>query len=130
MYIPISNEIRKSSGLPKIRFEFIIPTETQDFHPDHIPEQIRNRINAWIEDMHSVIQLEASSLITERSLRLIIYDTHIREFITLTLIFFFEELRYSISNSTAESYTDFILKELEKTLKYILPELRREWTDE
>ena len=129
VYIPISNEIRRNSWMPEIRFEFIIPTEKQEFHPDKIPEQIRIRINDWIEDLHTVIKLEASSIITERSLRLIIYDTKIREFITITLIFFFQELRYYLSQSTAHSYTDFILKELEKTLKEILPELRHEWIE-
>ena len=79
--------------------------------------------------MHSVIRLEASSIITERSLRLIIYDTTIRDFTRDTLIFFFRELNYIISPSTAESYTDFILKELEKTFKEILPELRKDWVN-
>ena len=129
VYIPISHEIRKNSWLPPVQFKFIFPSERQEFHPENIPEQIRARINDWIEDLHTVIKLEASSLITERSLRLIIYDTNIREFISITLVFFFEELKYSLSETTAQNYTDFILKELEKTLKVTLPELRREWTE-
>ena len=129
VYIPISNEIRNASWSPSVQFEFVIPENRQEFHPDNIPEPVRARINDWIEDLHTVIQLEASSIITERSLRLIIYDTKIREFIKTTLMFFFSELNYAISDSTAQNYTDFILKELEKTHKDILPELRKEWTD-
>ncbi len=127
VYIPISHEIRKNSWSPQINFEFIIQDALQVFHPESIPTQIRTRINDWIEDMHSVIRFEVSSIITERSLRLIIYDTTIREFTRETLIFFFSELHYTLSQSTAESYTDFILKELEKTFKEILPELRKDW---
>ena len=129
VYAPISHDIRKTSWLPKIHFDFTIPDEPQNFHPEHIPEQIRNRINNWIDDMHSVVRLEASSIITERSLWLIIYDTTIRDFTRDTLMFFFWELNYIISSSTAESYTDFILKELEKTFKEILPELRKDWAN-
>ncbi|MCH8518532.1 hypothetical protein LAT59_02115 [Candidatus Gracilibacteria bacterium] len=130
IYIPISNEIRKTSGLSSIHFEFIIPTEITDFHPEKIPDQIRMRINDWIEDIHAVIRFESSALISERSVSLIIYDDTIRDFCKTTLLFFFEELHYTMSDSVATSYTEFILKELEKTLKETLKDFKREWTFE
>lgn len=130
VYVPISHKIRKTSWLTPISFEFIIPDELQVFHPESIPEQIRTRINDWIEDMHGVIRLESSTIITERSLRLIIYDETIRDFCMTTLLFFFWELKYTMTPSIARNYTDFILKELEKTLKETLPELRISWIEE
>ena len=130
VYIPISHEIRKTSWLPEVRFEFLIPTEKQVFHPDTIPEQIRVRINDWIEDLHAVVRLESSAIISERSLNLIIYDQTIRDFAQETLVFFFSELSFEISEGLASNYTDFILKELEKTLKHTLWELKGDWKAE
>ena len=130
VYPPVSHEIRKAIGLTPISFEFIIQDEPQVFNPESIPDKIRMRINDWIEDMHNVIRLESSTIITERSLRLIIYDETIRDFCMTTLLFFFWELRYTMTPLIARNYTDFILKELEKTLKETLPELQKSWTEE
>ena len=130
VYVPISNEIRKASGSSPVKFEFIIPKQEQEFHPDNIPEQIRIRINDWIEDMHAVVRFESSAIISERSLSLIIYDQTIRDFCKSTLLFFFSELKYTMSDGVASNYTDFILKELEKTLKHTLWELKGDWTGE
>lgn len=130
IYPPVSHEIRKSLWQSPISFEYVIQDDLQVFHPESIPEQIRIRINDWIEDMHSVIRLESSTLITERSLRLIIYDETIRDFCMTTLLFFFWELKFSMTPTIARNYTDFILKELEKTLKETLSEWRISWIEE
>lgn len=130
VYVPISNEIRKNSWLPKVQFEFQIPSKKQEFHPDKIPDEIRIRINDWIDDLHAVVRLESSAIISERSLGLIIYDQTIRDFTKVTLMFFFLELQFQITDGLASNYTDFILKELEKTLKHTLWELKGDWRAE
>lgn len=130
VYIPISHEIRRSAQKWEIVFQFSLPSKREQFDPYNIPQSLRNRINEWIEDMHTVLSLEASSIIMERTLRLVVYEESIRTFLREVLIFFFSELHYDISEKTAESYWDFILSELEKTLKSLLPELRLSFQQE
>ena len=130
VYLPISHEIRKSSWEEYIEFHYIISQQRQSFQEDAIPERVRQRINEWILDMHSVISFEVSSLIMERTLRLVLYDERVRDFTRSVFIFFFDELNIEMSSKTAESYSEFILSELEKTLKKYMPDLMKDWTEE
>jgi len=130
VYLPISNEIRKFAEKPEIEFHYDVPWEQINFDDHALPEAIRNRVNEWIEDMASVSSLEVSALLTQRTLSMMPYDEKIRIFITDVFIFFFQELNISISESKARSYGDFILWELEKTLKKTMPNLKKKWSDE
>ena len=95
-----------------------------------MPEPVRDRVNAWIEDMEVVSSLEVSSILTKRTLGLILYDEKIRRFTSSVFSFFFTELNISISESKSRNYSEFILLELEKSLKKNMPELEKKWSDE
>ena len=130
IYIPISSEIRSASWRSPIVFEYI-PSNVQLKFDDHdLAPEIRARVNSWIDDMECVITLEVSSIITKRTLGLILYDDKVRAFTSDVFAFFFSELNISISQTKANSYSEFILWELEKSLKKNMPELQWKWEAE
>ncbi len=130
IYLPISHEIRWAAGKQELSFDYIVSWETQKFDDHDLHPEIRKRVNAWIEDMESVISLEVSSIITKRTLGLILYDEKVRSFTAKVFLFFFSELNISVSESKARNYSEFILWELEKSLKKNMPELQEKWTNE
>lgn len=130
IYLPISNEIRKTSNKEFIDFSYVPTTSSIDFDDHALDSKIRDRVNLWIEDMESVVALEVSSIITKRTLWLILYDEKVRVFTWSVFTFFFTELNISISPSKSKSYSEFILWELEKSLKKNMPELQEKWTAE
>ncbi len=130
IYAPISQEIRKSSQKELFEFHYIVTGESLSFDAQEIPEEVRKRVNAWIEDMEAVVVFEVSSIITKRTLGLILYDEKIRTFTTSVFRFFFTELNISISSAKAQNYSEFILWELEKSLKKNMPDLQKEWSNE
>ena len=130
IYLPISDQIRKTSGKTEIDFHYEPTTTPIDFDDHALDSQIRDRVNMWIEDMESVVALEVSSIITKRTLWLILYDEKVRVFTSKVFTFFFTELNISISESKSKSYSEFILGELEKSLKKNMPELQEKWTQE
>ena len=129
IYLPVSHEIRRNSGLTEIVFSYEISTQPYVFSGHDLPPAIRDRVNAWIEDMEAVVSFEVSSIITKRTLDLIFYDEKIRQFTSNVFNFFFTELNIVISPMEAKNYSEFILKELEKSLKKHMPELQKKWTD-
>jgi hypothetical protein len=130
IYLPISHEIRRFSEKPEILFQYEISWTSQDFDDKEIAEPIRLRVNAWIEDMESISQMEVSSIITKRTLGLILYDEKIRSFTSAVFKSFFLELNIHMNESKSKSYSDFILWQLEKTLANNMPELTKKWTQE
>ncbi len=130
IYLPISNEIRKTNGKTEIDFHYEPTTSPIGFDDHALDPQIRERVNKWIEDMESVVALEVSSIITKRTLWLILYDEKVRVFTSKVFTFFFTELNISITESKSLSYSEFILWELEKSLKKNMPELQEKWTRE
>jgi len=131
VYMPISDEIRKHGKKENIAFHYETPWEAIEFDDHALPKEIRNRVNAWIEDMEMVTNMEASSIITKRTLNLILYDEKIRVFTGLVFAFFFRELNITITDVKARWYSDFILWELQKSTKSILPEMLKndEWEE-
>ena len=130
IYLPISHEIRRFSGQEEISFSYKVSWEAINFNDHDLPKDIRERVNAWIEDMESVVWFEVSSIITKRTLWLILYDEKIRVFTSQVFSFFFTELNISITETKARSYSEFILWELEKSLKKKMPELQKKWENE
>lgn len=130
IYIPISSDIRKAMGKEDIEFHYIPSNQPIQFDDHDLDTQVRERVNNWIEDMESVVTLEVSSIITKRTLGLILYDEKVRSFTADVFAFFFSEINIDISDITSRSYSDFILWELEKSLKKNMPELQDKWTQE
>lgn len=131
IYMPISLEIRKYAGKEAIKFHYEASGEPVLFDDHDLPPEVRGRVNAWIEDMESVTNMEASSIITKRTLWLILYDEKIRLFTAKVFVFFFSELNISITDIKARNYSDFILWELQKSTKNLLPEMlaKDEWEE-
>lgn len=130
VYMPISDEIRRAAGKDPFIYEYIISGEALSFDDQYLPVEIQRRVNVWTEDIELVISFEVSSIITHRTFWLILYDEKIRNFTTSIFLFFFQESNIEVSEGKARSYSNFILAELEKTLKLHIPELQKEWTDE
>jgi len=123
IYFPISQEIRRHAGKEDIDFHYEVPGESIEFDDHALPPEVRKRVNAWIEDMELVITMESSTLITKRTLGLILYDEKIRIFTSKVFAFFFTELKITINDVKARSYSDFILWELQKSTRNLLPEM-------
>ncbi len=119
VYLPISDEIRKTWGKTQIVFEYDVPVEPITFDDHTLPPMIRKRINQWIEDMELVMWLESSALVTQRTFWMMLYDEKIRNFTTSIFMFFFHDVGITISESKAKSYVEFILGELHKSTKKI-----------
>lgn len=130
IYLPISTEIRRAAGKDPIDFQYVISGEQIQFDDHALAPQVRQRVNQWIEDMEAVVSFEVSSIITKRTLGLILYDEKVRIFTSSVFAFFFTELNIAITDSKAKSYSEFILSELEKSLKKNMPELTEKWSKE
>ena len=109
IYIPISHEIRKFAEREEIAFHYKKSDTTIEFDDHNMSPQVRARVNAWIEDMEIVTSLEVSSIVTKRTLGLILYDEKIRKFTKSVFSFFFTELNISITDGKSRSYSEFIL---------------------
>lgn len=131
VYLPISHEIRKASWKEELKFSYHISLEPQEFDETQLPEEIRQRVNDWIDDMVMVSSFETSTIIATRNLNLILYDEKIREFASDTFQFFFGELNIHISHTKSYNYSEFILWELQKKVRNVLPEMRAkdEWEE-
>lgn len=130
VYLPISDEIRRVSWLEEINFSPSISPEKQNFDGDALSPNIQKRVNQWIGDMENIARFEASSIVTKRTLGLILYDEKIRQFTKTVFMFFFTELNIVITDSKATWYSKFILGELEKSLKSHMPVLTKKWSEE
>jgi len=130
IYLPISHEIRRAGWKNEIQFSAPKYEEIHTFDSDNLPSDIRDRVNDWIGDMELVVQFEVSSIITKRTLGLILYDEKVRLFTSSVFSFFFHEVWIKISESKSKSYSEFILWELEKSLKLHMPELEQKWSQE
>ncbi len=130
IYLPISDEIRRAWDKEKINFSLSKKKENHSFDSDNLPPEIRARVNEWISDMELVVRFEVSSIITQRTLWLILYDEKVRTFTSSVFSFFFSEVWIDISESKSRSYSDFILGQLEKSLKLHMPELEKKWSQE
>jgi hypothetical protein len=130
IYLPISNDIRSAYWKESVEFNYIPSSEPLKFDDHDLDPKVRIRVNQWIEDMEAVVTFEVSSIITKRTLWLILYDEKVRAFTSDVFAFFFSEININISDSKAKSYSEFILWELEKSLKKNMPDLNRKWVDE
>lgn len=119
VYLPISDEIRKESKKQSIVFSYLPRAEKQEFHDSFIDDELRLRINQWIEDMEDVISLEPSSVTSLKTIKLLEKDEFIYSFTAQVFAFFLQEKNIHIPHSKAKSYSEFIILELEKTLKKI-----------
>ena len=118
-YMPISNEIRTISKKSPIHFNYqVIPEQTQ-FHDNHLDDELKARINFWIEDIEDVISIDPSLVTSKQTLDNLKTDDSIIDFTREIFSFFLSELNITISPPKANSYAVFIVSELEKMLAKI-----------
>ncbi len=132
VYLPISDEIRKFAGKTPIIFEYEPTAEMIPFDDNTLPPMIRKRVNQWIEDMETVMRLEASVIVSQRTLGKMLYGDAIRDFTRQVFQFFFAENNIDISEQKAKNYSEFILGEIQKNLKGFFEEMmqQEEWKGE
>jgi hypothetical protein len=111
--MPISDKIRELSGKTKIKFSPRKHFTKVEFNDSNLDNDIKTRINLWIEDIIDVVTLEYSSMQTQKMLELFkSKDESIIEFTSLVFSFFFSEMNIEISKTKSESYSRFILSEV------------------
>ena len=115
-YMPISNEIRKISKKSPVSFHYNISDGPTAFHDNHLDDQLKMRINLWIEDIEDVISIDPSLLTSKQSLDNLKTDDSIVDFTREVFSFFLWELNITITPSKSNSYAVFIVWELEKML--------------
>ena len=114
--MPISNEIRNISKKSPIAFNYKILPEPTVFHDNHLDDELKMRINLWIEDIEDVISIDPSLLTSKQTLDNLKSDDSIIDFTREVFSFFLSELNITITPSKANSYAVFIVWELEKML--------------
>jgi hypothetical protein len=117
--IEVSDKIREISNKEKIDFQYN-SEESIEFNDNHLPIEIRNRINYWIEDIIDSLTIDYSNIQTKRILELLESDTKIINYYTANIFaFFLEEINIQISNNKALNIADFIISEVRKHTKNI-----------
>jgi len=86
-----------------------------------LDEEIKNRINLWIEDIIDIVSIEYSSLQIQHMLEIYVKkdEMYIQNFSKKVFIFFFQELNIHISDKKALSYIEFILEQIFTKMKTI-----------
>lgn len=124
VYKPASDIIRthyiaQSKEPQCIDFIYTPYTTPQNFDENSIDPTIRNRINAWVEDIFTAIGYNPSVILTKKFLEIILVNKikkNIIHFMAHTFIFFLETLHITISEEKAHLYSEFILSEVKKKL--------------
>ncbi len=117
IYLPISDKIREITWKEKLKF-FFHSEIYKDFDDSDIDPILRDRINNWIEDVVSIMNFDPSWIVDKRTLELI-KNQDVSKFTAKVFSFFFKEINMSITLSKSNSYSDFILSEIQKVLSKI-----------
>lgn len=116
--IEISDKIRLFSGKEKIHFSYY-NNEPVEFNDHQIPEDIRKRINYWIDDIIDTVTTDVSNVKTQE----LLYAFHdleiISTFMSTVFSFFINSLNMTISDSKSYHICQFIAQEIEKEIKKI-----------
>lgn len=119
IYVPISDIIRRDYYVPSregIAFTWM-SLEPTKFDKNDLPEPVRERVNAWVEDILAVVSHAPSQLITARFLQDIhssespLKDDIIRASSQL-LIYFFASVQIETSEEDALLYANFIIESM------------------
>jgi len=65
VYLEISNEIRSHIDKKNIYFNYC-SEETITFSGNNLPQEVKDRINFWVEDIVVIILLNSSEVYTKR----------------------------------------------------------------
>lgn len=119
VYHPIHKKVREISKKEEFLFHYQAPSEEMPFHDYLIDKDIKTRINTWIEDVIDVVTIDPSSILTNRFKELVATDEKVIFFFAMTFQFFFQTLHIQISVEKSQSYGQFIVSEIQKSLQKI-----------
>ncbi len=117
IYIEISNKIRETNNLEKIKFSYE-SKQTKDFDDSNIDSEVKNRINNWVEDIILSISADYSHILTKRLIKLLENkNDEIINFVSSIFIFFLKEININIKQEESINISNFILKQVSKKIK-------------
>ena len=118
VYLDISNEIRDSIDKQRINF-FYKSEETLNFSDTNLPQEVKDRINYWVEDILVIILLNASEVYTKRIIKNIKESEELKDFTSWVMKYFLEEINIYISEEKSKEYAIFIMNRI------ILPKIEK-----
>lgn len=118
VYIEISNEARISVDKKLINFSFY-SEETINFSWNNLPEDVKDRINSWVEDIITIILFNASDVYTKRIIETIKESQELKNFTSWVLKYFLSEINIYISEETSSEYAVFIMNNI------VLPKIKK-----
>lgn len=120
IYLPVSDKIREISKKEIINFNYKKSFSIIEFNDD-LDEEIKTRINLWVEDMIDIITIEYSSLQMKKMIELSKKDefNFIINFSSKVFRFFFSEININISEKKSHDYVNFILDQVMSKIKKI-----------
>ncbi len=117
IYEEISLKIRETSEKSYQKFNYT-SNEQKVFNNEVINNEIKIRINFWVEDMIDVVLIDSSELTTKKLLDLIEQEKKVLDdFFIAVFVFFFREINIIIKEEQAFNYIDFISEELKKAYR-------------
>lgn len=115
--IEISDEIRKLSLKENFSFSYK-SNEIIEFDDNNLHENIKNRINYWLEDIIDILTIEYSTIQTAKTIKLLKNDSEVINKYTADIFtFFLKNSNIKISTNKALNISDFIIWEVEKAIK-------------
>ncbi len=115
--IDVSNKIRELSNKEKVNFNYK-SEENIKFSDNNLSEEVKIRINQWIEDIIDSLTIEYSNIQTKKIIELLKNDKEvINQYIALIFIFFLKDINISISKNEALNISDFIISEVINNIK-------------
>jgi len=125
IYEPISDTIRQISGKYPLRFSYTPREEMIPFDDELLDEELKNRINFWVEDMYDIVSLEYSTIQIEHFIEVHNNSRNkntLEDFWAQVFAFFFFELNIEIPQEKAKSYAGFILGQVAEKIQELQKE--------
>lgn len=118
--IQVSNKIRELSQKEAIIFNYQKTEEKISFDDHNLNDEVRNRINYWIEDIIDSVTIEYSHIQTKKIIKLLEKDnTKIINFTAQVFTFFLYQIHITITKQKSLSICEFVIMEIEKALRNI-----------
>jgi len=121
IHIGISNKIRETSEKEKVIFSYYSDILI-DFDDQNLPNDVKNRINWWVEDIIWIISHDYSSILTEKLMKKLNKKDDIILFTSKVFEFFLKEININITENKSFNISEFILSEVEKEMKKLVIE--------
>lgn len=115
----VSNKIREISNKENIVFNYS-NTQEINFEDNNLPNEVKYRINYWIEDIIDAITIEYSNIQNQKIINLLKNDWEvINQYIAIIFIFFLKNINITVSKNEALNISNFIVWEVLNSLKKI-----------